>query len=160
MRRIRPCHIAGISFLSPLVFTLTGSHSQKDIPVSRDRRTVSGMQNRVSIRDSRAPRNTWRGVHRKSESSCARDAAQLLPIWPKDLADRSPEGRRKLVALIEREIRKERRRGLACNAAYDVARHARLNHLLKEERRSLSALELSEIGNRVRDGAGQLTHKR
>lgn len=148
MRRIRPCHIAGISFLSPLVFTLTSALSEKVIPASRNRRRVGGMQNRVSIRDTRAPRKTWRGSHRNSESSCAPGAAQLLPVWPKDLADRSLEGRRKLVALIEREIRKERRRGLACNAAYDVARHARLNHLLKEERRSLATM-LHKLENGV-----------
>lgn len=118
------------------------------------------MQNHVSIRDTKAPRNTRRTGVRNSEASCAGDVAQLLPIWPKDLGDRSREGRKKLVAVIERELRKERQRGFAGNAAYDVARHAKLSHLLKHERRALVALELSQFGNRSRGGAEKSDRKR
>lgn len=107
------------------------------------------MQNRVSIRDNRAPRNAWRYGARNTEASGteasgAGDALQLLPLWPRDLANRTAEGRKKLVAVIERELRKERRRGIAGSTAYNVARHAKLVRLLKDERRSLAALELSQ----------------
>ncbi|WP_156150731.1 hypothetical protein [Hyphomicrobium sp. 99] len=134
-------------------FTLTGSGSQKDIPASRACRTFDGMQNRVSIRDIRAPGNARRVNARNSESSCARDALRLLPLWPRDLGNRTLEGRKKLVAVIERELRKERQRGIAGNAAYDVARHAKLVRLLKDERQSLIAIELSQFGKRRRGGA-------
>ncbi|HET6390766.1 hypothetical protein [Hyphomicrobium sp.] len=56
------------------------------------------------------------------------------------------EGRKKLLAIIERELRKERRRGIAGHAAYDLVRHAKLVRLLKEERQSLTAFELSLFG--------------
>jgi hypothetical protein len=71
---------------------------------------------------------------------------KILPIWPKDLIDRSPAGRRKLIVVIERELRKERLRGRAGNAAYDVARHAKLVEILREERRALAALNFRDSG--------------
>lgn len=111
------------------------------------------MRDRVSIRDTKVPTNEWNVGIRNSESSRASDvvqisALQILPIWPKDLIDRSPAGRRKVIAVIERELRKERRRGLARNAAYDVARHAKLVQILREERRALTAFNFPDPGNR------------
>jgi hypothetical protein len=62
---------------------------------------------------------------------------QILPVWPKDLADRSRAGREKLIRIIERELRKERRRGQCGECAYDITRHAALAWMLKAERDSL-----------------------
>jgi hypothetical protein len=91
--------------------------------------------------------------NRNSESSCAGDGAeilplQILPIWPKDLFDRSSTGRKKLIAVIERELRKERQRGLAGDAAYDLARHAKLVEILRKERRALAAFNFRDFGIR------------
>jgi hypothetical protein len=116
------------------------------------------MRDRVSIRDIRLPANESIIGRRNSKASCANDfcandLAQLLPLWPKDLGDRSPAGRKKLIAVIERELRKERQRGIAGNSAYDVLRHAKLIQILKEERRSLAARNLQDLCARSRRGA-------
>jgi hypothetical protein len=95
------------------------------------------MQNRVSNRDKATPADASRRVCRKPESNSALADLQLLPVWPKDICNRTPEGRRKLIAIIERELRKERRRGVASDRAYDITRHARLARLLREERTAL-----------------------
>lgn len=118
------------------------------------------MQNRVSIRDTKAPRNVWRSDARNSEANGAGDAVQLLPLWPRDLGNRTAEGRKKLVAVIERELRKERQRGIAGSTAYNVSRHAKLARLLKDERRSLARLELSLFGKRSRGGAKNSDQRR
>jgi hypothetical protein len=107
------------------------------------------MQQRVSKRDRKRSTETWSGGRRNSESNSWSDALRCLPIWPKDLADRSREGRRKLIAIIEREMRKERRLGLAGHRSYDVARHAKLTQLLKEERRLLGMLERASHARRM-----------
>jgi hypothetical protein len=98
------------------------------------------MQKRVPKRDRATLAQTWRGDFRNSESSCWLDLVKTLPVWPKDLSDRSTAGRRNLIAIIEREMRKERRLGLAGSRAYDLARHAKLVRLLKEERHELVVL--------------------
>ncbi len=102
------------------------------------------MMKRVSKRDRKPPADTWSGNRRNSESSSQEDALRCLPIWPKDLNDRSLAGRRNLVAIIEREVRKERRLGLARHRSYDIARHAKLAQLLKDERRQLLMLDRAE----------------
>ncbi|MFT3731028.1 MAG: hypothetical protein QM780_06310 [Hyphomicrobium sp.] len=68
-----------------------------------------------------------------------------MPVWPKDLSDRSREGRLKLIAVIERELRRERRRGASGNRAYDIARHAHLVQLLRQERAEFSVFERSGL---------------
>ncbi len=98
------------------------------------------MEKRVSKRHTNTTTHAWSGVFRNSESSGGPDASQLLPIWPKDLSDRTRAGRQNLIAIIERELRKERRRGIAGNRAYDISRHAKLVQLLKAERDELLAL--------------------
>jgi hypothetical protein len=99
------------------------------------------MQKRVSKRHIATLTNEWRGVFSNSESNCLSGASQLLPVWPRDLSDRSREGRLRLIAIIERELRKERRLGIAGDRAYDLTRHARLVQLLRDERVSLGLLK-------------------
>jgi hypothetical protein len=98
------------------------------------------MYNRVSNRHTTAADNARPSVLRKSESNSAIEALQLLPVWPKEIGDRTDQGRRKIIAIIERELRKERRRGIAGDRAYDLARHARLAQLLRKEREGLAKL--------------------
>jgi hypothetical protein len=98
------------------------------------------MHNCVSNRHKTTPDDARLPVFRKPESNCAPDALQLLPVWPKEICDRTDQGRRKIIAIIERELRKERRRGIAGDRAYDLARHSRLVRLLKEEREALAKL--------------------
>lgn len=66
-----------------------------------------------------------------------RDLPRLVPLWPSEIADRSREGRLKLVARLERALRGERRRGLAGHWSYDLMRHAELLAAIKEERAAL-----------------------
>jgi len=124
-------------------FTVSGDEDAKDIPARRDGITVVAMQNHVSKRHTKAPTHGRRGFHRNSESNCETEASQLLPVWPKELRDRSFAGRRTLIAIIERELRKERRLGLASHRGYDIARHAKLAQLLRHEREALRAFAVS-----------------
>jgi hypothetical protein len=62
-----------------------------------------------------------------------RELQRLLPLWPAELADRSAEGRRKLMACLRRALREERCRGLAGHWAYDLARHAALFRAYQDE---------------------------
>lgn len=57
----------------------------------------------------------------------AAELGRLLPLWPREIADRSIEGRRRIVATIERALRAERKRGRAGHWAYDLARHVALH---------------------------------
>jgi hypothetical protein len=66
---------------------------------------------------------------------------RVLSLWPRERADRSIGGRKKLIAVIERALRQERRRGQGGHPAYDLARHAGLCRMLKEERSALSGLQ-------------------
>jgi hypothetical protein len=60
-----------------------------------------------------------------------------------DIQDTSFEGRSKLVALLERALRAERRRGLAGHWTYDLARHLQLLDACRAEKRALHALASS-----------------
>jgi hypothetical protein len=113
------------------------------------------MENRPTRRDARTPSHERRIDRRHLQPGSAHDALRLLPVWPKALSNRTPEGRRNLIAIIERELRKERRRGIAGDRAYDLARHVKLVHLLRQERHSL----LTIIGQRTEaDGTRRAEH--
>ncbi len=58
---------------------------------------------------------------------------RLLPLWPHEVADRSPSGRRRVLALLRRALRAERKRGLAGHWTYDLSRHAQLLALYRSE---------------------------
>lgn len=70
-----------------------------------------------------------------------RELAALLPLWPKDLDDASVAGRTRVIALMERALRAERRRGRAGHWAYDLARHVALHRAWKLECAELKALD-------------------
>lgn len=58
---------------------------------------------------------------------------RLLPLWPHEVADQSPSGRRRLLGLLRRALRDERKRGLAGHWTYDLSRHAQLLALYRAE---------------------------
>jgi hypothetical protein len=63
---------------------------------------------------------------------------RVLPLWPHELDDDTPEGRRRILAKLRRALRAERRRGVAGHWTYDLARHAALVRVYR--------LELASIG--------------
>ena len=85
-------------------------------------------------------------------ASAAQDArnqelARLLPLWPSEIADTSLEGRRRLVAKLERALKAERRRGRAGHWTYDLARHAALLAAWKRERTDVMILAGQHTAN-------------
>lgn len=68
----------------------------------------------------------------------ARDLPRLVLIWPAELADTSAAGRRRVVLLLERALRFERRRGLARSWSYDLGRHRALAIATRAEREALA----------------------
>lgn len=56
----------------------------------------------------------------------ARDLPRLLPLWPAELHDLTLDGRKRLVTRVHDALRRERRRGLAGDWCYDLARHRQL----------------------------------
>jgi hypothetical protein len=106
------------------------------------------MRESVSIRNTTAATRRATVELGNSESSCVDDVVRLLPLWPRDLADRSIEGRKKVIAVLDRALRQERRRGHAGHSAYAIERHAALYRALKKERAALNALQLRGVANR------------
>ena len=62
-----------------------------------------------------------------------RDLPGLLPVWPREIRDMTPEKHHRLIQRLKRALREERRRGIAGSWTYDLARHARLFRALQAE---------------------------
>lgn len=58
---------------------------------------------------------------------------RLLPLWPREIADGSLANRQRIIRLLARALREERRRGSGGHWAYDLSRHAALAKLYKQE---------------------------
>lgn len=58
---------------------------------------------------------------------------RILPLWPHEVDDETPEGRRKIVCKLRRALRAERRRGVSGHWTYDLARHAELLRIYRLE---------------------------
>jgi hypothetical protein len=58
---------------------------------------------------------------------------RLIPIGPAELADDSREGRRRILAMLARALRSERRRGHAGHWSYDLNRHIGLRQAMVAE---------------------------
>jgi len=71
----------------------------------------------------------------------ARDLPKLIALWPPELADHSPEGRRRVLAKLRSALRAERRRALSGHWSYDLNRHLGLLSAYKGELAGLSRLE-------------------
>ena len=63
---------------------------------------------------------------------------RLLPLWPHELADESPQGRLRVIARLRKALRAERRRGLAGHWTYELARHVELVRLYRAEASALA----------------------
>lgn len=67
--------------------------------------------------------------------------ARLLPLWPSEIADETRAGRERIVRLLARALREERCRAQRGHWAYDVARHALLARLHKQEAGELERMK-------------------
>ena len=66
---------------------------------------------------------------------------KLLGLWPSELRDYSKTGTGRIIALLRKAIRSERRRGQSGHWTYDLNRHLALAEALKAERERLSELQ-------------------
>ena len=82
---------------------------------------------------------------RSFDADHLRTLARLLPLWPHELSDLSPAGRRRRIALLRRALRQERQRGLAGHWTYDLGRHSGLLACYRTELAAFEALMLSLI---------------
>ena len=92
-----------------------------------------------SVRPGQAEGHTLRSYHRRAE------LPRVLPLWPHELDDETPEGRRNIVCKLRRALRAERRRGVAGHWTYDLARHV---ELLRVYRLELASSGLRDIKRR------------
>lgn len=69
-----------------------------------------------------------------------RELGHFLPLWPDELADLTVAGRDRIIRLLRKALREERRRGIQGHWAYDLARHAALLRIYQAEVRSRGAL--------------------
>lgn len=67
--------------------------------------------------------------------------ARLLPLWPAEIDDVTLAGRERVVRLLARALREERCRARRGHWAYDVARHATLARLHRQEAGDLQRLK-------------------
>lgn len=65
---------------------------------------------------------------------------RFLPLWPIELDDLTPAGRDRVVRLLARALRHERRRGIEGHWAYDLSRHATLLAIYRAEVRARNAV--------------------
>jgi hypothetical protein len=64
---------------------------------------------------------------------------RLVPVAPAEVADVSPAGTRRILALLARALRSERRRGRAGHWSYDLNRHIGLRQAMLAETARLRA---------------------
>jgi hypothetical protein len=90
-------------------------------------RPLALRQRRAILGRCAPPRPCGRSYDRRIE------LPRVLPLWPHELDDESPEGRRSIVCKLRRALRAERRRGIAGHWTYDLARHAELVRIYRLE---------------------------
>lgn len=82
-------------------------------------------------------RSTVTRVHRprppENGYDRARDLPRLVALWPHEIADCTAAGRIRVVKLLRRALREQRRRGLAGHWSYELARHAALWRAYRHE---------------------------
>jgi hypothetical protein len=81
---------------------------------------------------------------------------RLVPVGPAEVADETPAGTRRILALLARALRAERRRGRAGHWSYDLNRHIGLRQAMLAEAARLSSGQGRRCGGRrksVDDGA-------
>lgn len=68
----------------------------------------------------------------------SRDLPRLVALWPRELADTTLEGHERLVKVLWRALRIERRLGLAGHFSYDLGRHRALLAATRHEEQALA----------------------
>lgn len=68
----------------------------------------------------------------------ARDLPRLVALWPHEVADTTLEGHERLVKVLKRALRIERRLGLAGHFSYDLGRHRSLLAATRLEEQALA----------------------
>lgn len=63
-----------------------------------------------------------------------KDLPSLIPLWPAEIADTSPENNAMIIRRLNDALRKERQRGRAGHWAYNLNRHRALKRALQAER--------------------------
>lgn len=99
----------------------------------------SGIAPSGRIRALRAPR---------AEYDRRTALAKVLALWPHEIEDESREGRARILAKLRRALRAERQRGLAGHWTYDLARHAELLRVYKQELQALAGDRPPDIAER------------
>lgn len=69
------------------------------------------------------------------------ELAKLIGLWPSELRDISADGTARVVGLLQRAIRLERKRGERGHWTYDLNRHIALSNALKAEQARLRDLK-------------------
>lgn len=67
-----------------------------------------------------------------------RDLPRLVALWPHEIADITLEGHERLVKVLRRALRIERRLGLAGHFSYDLGRHRALLAATRLEEQALA----------------------
>ena len=62
-----------------------------------------------------------------------RDLPKLVHLWPHETEDCTVAGHGRLLARLRKALREERKRGLAGNWTYDLARHTQLLEAYRTE---------------------------
>lgn len=62
-----------------------------------------------------------------------RELIGLVRLWPAQIADTGTAGRMRVLSLLRRALRSERRRGLSGHWSYDLARHHQLLRAYRAE---------------------------
>lgn len=84
----------------------------------------------------------------------SRDLPKLIPLWPHELGDRTPEGCRRVLAKLRTALRAERRRASSGHWSYDLNRHLGLISAYKGELAGLSRIEAQPNCTRRAKGVG------
>jgi hypothetical protein len=96
------------------------------------------------LQDHRPPRPRSGRSHPRRRQAPARPPSQrpynrrrelpgVLPLWPHELDDETPQARRLILAKLRSALRAERRRGVAGHWTYDLSRHVALLRVYRAE---------------------------
>jgi hypothetical protein len=85
----------------------------------------------------------WRGKRTAFDREA--ELPRLVGLWPAELRDMSAEATAKIIALLRKAIRAERRRGQSGHWTYDLTRHLALSEALRAEEQRLDELTRREL---------------
>jgi len=121
--------------------------------ITRDHRTETRMTRPGPTHETSPRPLTFRTSGPLPPYDRRRDLPGLLPTWPGELDDLTPEKHHWLLQRLRRALREERRRGISGSWTYDLGRHARLYRALHAEI-ALMALPQSAWASATRDSHG------